>query len=247
MDMEEIKFTGFGKTILEVNIENSFWFDMAEPESEPGGLRSAEGEKGPPVSDEQFNFPYAYFKDMSSEPLLTPKQEVEVSAKIKKYEARAKEIKAILDGFSNEGAEESKRISKENGHQNGNGKMLPRRVQRLKTIVKAYLEKSKGLKERFVKANLRLVITLARRYTGRGIPLADLIQEGNMGLMKAVEKFDHTKGYKFSTYASWWIHQAMSRAPLDQMRTIRVPANVLKKASRVYRINSTLHEKMGRK
>jgi RNA polymerase primary sigma factor len=180
--------------------------------------------------EEQLRLLSAYFKDMSHESLIKADEEVRLSAEIKKCESRAKEVKAILD-------------------KNGKirGKEPSKRIKRLSAVMRAYLEKAKALKGRFAKANLRLVVSMAKRYMGRELPLADLIQEGNAGLMRAVEKFDHTKGYKFSTYASWWIHQAMSRALLDQTRTIRVPVYLLEQSGKVFRVSATLRKELERK
>ena len=95
-------------------------------------------------------------------------------------------------------------------------------------------------RQELTSANLRLVVSIAKRHVGRGVPILDLIQEGNLGLMRAVQKFDHTKGFKFSTYATWWIRQAITRAIADQSRTIRVPVHMVESINKVLRAQRTL-------
>jgi RNA polymerase primary sigma factor len=159
-----------------------------------------------------------YLKEMSRVPLLTVEEELELAIRIVKgRQARQEKIKLA-------------------GRQNA-----PRRSQ-----LEAIIEEGQRAREHLIKANTRLVVSIAKRYMGRGIAFLDLIQEGNLGLMKAVEKYDHTRGFRFSTYATWWIRQTISRAISDQARTIRVPVHMIDRIRQLYRANHDLEQKLGR-
>jgi RNA polymerase primary sigma factor len=158
-----------------------------------------------------------YLKQIGKVALLNAELEVEL----------AKRIEAGL--FAEEKLATDKRLSKE--------------MERdLKWVVKD----GQRAKSHLLEANLRLVVSLAKRYTGRGMQFLDLIQEGNLGLIRAVEKFDYTKGYKFSTYATWWIRQAITRAMADQARTIRIPVHMVEVINKLARVQRQLLQDLGR-
>jgi len=225
---------------------------------------TSEGETPKFTPDEEFRLLQLYFKEMGTEPLLTPKEEVEVSAKIKRCESKAAEAKRFMEAVFEKSLSKTLRNTISNVENTTGTRKLKsnkkvavksklekdiarKSIKRSNLLSRVYNLRAKRFKERFIKANLRLVVSIAKRYMSRGLPLPDLIQEGNVGLMRAVERFDHTKGYKFSTYASWWIHQAISRSLLDQTRTIRVPVYVLEQASKIHRISSIMNKEIGRR
>ncbi|WP_199043651.1 RNA polymerase sigma factor [Glycomyces salinus] len=163
----------------------------------------------------------AYLKQIGKVPLLNAAQEVEL----------AKRIEAGLY------AVERLKLLRESGEE------VPTRIRRdLEWIIRD----GERAKDHLLEANLRLVVSLAKRYTGRGMAFLDLIQEGNLGLIRAVEKFDYTKGYKFSTYATWWIRQAITRAMADQARTIRIPVHMVEVINKLGRIQRELLQDLGR-
>lgn len=162
-----------------------------------------------------------YLKEIGKVPLLTAAEEIDLAMKIEAGVAATAELERAED----EGIE------------------LNRRDKRRLTRVEAV-----GLdaKQQLIEANLRLVVSIAKRYVGRGMLFLDLIQEGNLGLIRAVEKFDYTKGFKFSTYATWWIRQAITRAIADQARTIRIPVHMVETINKLVRIQRQLLQDLNR-
>jgi len=161
-----------------------------------------------------------YLKEIGKVNLLTSEEEIELAQAM----TTGAETKEQLEEMEKAGEE------------------LPAEVR---AELEAIIKKGERAKQRLAEANLRLVVSIAKRYVGRGMQFLDLIQEGNLGLIKAVEKFDYTKGYKFSTYATWWIRQAITRAIADQARTIRIPVHMVETINKVIRVSRQLLQELG--
>ena len=188
-----------------------------------------------------------YFKEVGKEPYLSPEEEARVLAKMQRCKQRIQEIKLLiekLNGNPEVAIKDKNGVTKKKSFCMDETLKTPKH---LSLLLGAYTKKAAQLRNRFIRANLKLVISIAKKYTGRGLPLLDLIQEGNIGLIKAVEKCDFSKHYRFSTYASWWIHQAISRALSEQTRTVKIPAYMIEKSLKVKNAYSTFEKENGRK
>ena len=166
-----------------------------------------------------------YLKEIGKVPLLNPDEEIVLAQAM----SAGNEAKARLDELEEQ---------RKNGE---TPDITPEEEAQLRKVYK----KGESSKQKLAEANLRLVVSIAKRYVGRGMLFLDLIQEGNLGLIKAVEKFDYTKGYKFSTYATWWIRQAITRAIADQARTIRIPVHMVETINKVIRVSRQLLQELG--
>jgi RNA polymerase nonessential primary-like sigma factor len=192
------------------------WIEEA-PESGRPELTAEDLDAQSPAAD----LVRVYLNGIGKTALLTAAQEVDLA---KRIEAGVF-AQHVLDSAAAEGAQLDRQHAAD-----------------LRTVVRDGMRARNHLLE----ANLRLVVSLAKRYTGRGMPLLDLIQEGNLGLIRAVEKFDYAKGFKFSTYATWWIRQAITRGMADQARTIRLPVHLVEQVNKLARIKRDLHQTLGR-
>ncbi len=164
-----------------------------------------------------------YLREIGQHPLLSAEEEVELAKRIRAGKEAEQQLAALTrDGTSSEAS--------------------PEEIERLQRLV----QDGRQAAQQLAQSNLRLVVSVAKRYLGRGLNFQDLIQEGNMGLLRAVEKFDHTLGYKFSTYATWWIRQAITRAIADQARTIRIPVHMVETINRLARTQRRLQQERGR-
>lgn len=169
-----------------------------------------------------------YLKEIGKVPLLSAEEEIDLAQKMEAGTVAREKIPVLESKI--EGADETE------------AEELRQEIRNLQGDIDA----GDMAKKRLAEANLRLVVSIAKRYVGRGMLFLDLIQEGNLGLIKAVEKFDYRKGYKFSTYATWWIRQAITRAIADQARTIRIPVHMVETINKLIRVSRQLLQELGR-
>ena len=169
-----------------------------------------------------------YLKEIGKVPLLTAEEEIDYAQKMENGVAAEEQLAELEERLAEASGEEKEALEKE------------------KKELGYIIMDGEDAKKKLAEANLRLVVSIAKRYVGRGMLFLDLILEGNLGLIKAVEKFDYRKGYKFSTYATWWIRQAITRAIADQARTIRIPVHMVETINKLIRVSRQLLQELGR-
>ncbi|MTD53995.1 RNA polymerase sigma factor [Amycolatopsis pithecellobii] len=237
-DLEEVEVDVVDATVTEEDGESE--------EEEPATPRAERTKHAGPKSS---NDPDFVWDEEESEALRQARKDAELTASADSVRAYLKQIGKVALLNAEEEVELAKRIeaglyaAERVRVAEDEGEKLATQMRRdLKWIVRD----GERAKNHLLEANLRLVVSLAKRYTGRGMAFLDLIQEGNLGLIRAVEKFDYTKGYKFSTYATWWIRQAITRAMADQARTIRIPVHMVEVINKLGRIQRELLQDLGR-
>jgi RNA polymerase primary sigma factor len=216
LDRHELSPDALGDVVRLLGDEGIELIDAPQEEVEEEPRPTGEVDLGRPAAATS-DLVRIYLREIGRVPLLTAEDEVELA---KSIEAGLFADEKLRGSFALQGAE----------------------VADLEFLV----AEGERAKQRLIEANLRLVVSIAKRYIGRGLVFLDLIQEGNLGLIRAVEKFDYTRGYKFSTYATWWIRQAITRAIADQARTIRVPVHMVETINKLARVQRQLHQDLGR-
>ena len=180
-----------------------------------------------------------YLKEIGKVPLLTAEQEVDLAMRIE----AGLMAEDMIDAKADFDVDTVRELARRSSLEVEGGKPS---VDKAREICRRIIRDGLLAKRKLVEANLRLVVSIAKRYVGRGMLFLDLIQEGNLGLIRAVEKFDYTKGFKFSTYATWWIRQAITRAIADQARTIRIPVHMVETINKVMRVQRQMLQELGR-
>ena len=230
LDLESEQMDSIYDSLEQLGIEvgsEDFLADLPDEDGEPAMDEIAEIEEeelvDPNTLVDSFNIDdpvRMYLKEIGKVPLLTGEQEIKLATAMSAGNTAKEKLAQVETGGLTLTEEELAQA-------------------------KADLKAGEKAKKQLAEANLRLVVSIAKRYVGRGMLFLDLIQEGNLGLIKAVEKFDHTKGYKFSTYATWWIRQAITRAIADQARTIRIPVHMVETINKVIRVSRQLLQELG--
>jgi RNA polymerase primary sigma factor len=217
-DIERLRFHYMEEVPNQVELEET---KKEEEVKKDTVAAPSNGHKAPPpelMRGENIDTVGLYLKEMSRVPLLNNEEEIFLAKQIEK------------------GIKATKKLSELNG----------RTPKAEKEALKALINNGLDAREHLIKANTRLVVSIAKKYLGRGVPFLDLIQEGNLGLMKAVNKYDYRRGFRFSTYATWWIRQTITRSIADQGRTIRVPVHMIDRIRQLYKTARQLEQELGR-